>query len=105
MKRLTLLFTLLLTGCQGGVAISGKLPEGAACTLSLDLVDGKASLNKFPQRRTISGAFQEMFSVDPSNHSYAVKVMCGSETVLTKNFKYPSDANPTKPLELGAVEL
>jgi hypothetical protein len=105
MKRLTLPFAVLLAGCQGGVAIVGSLPEGASCRLSVDLIDGKGSLIKFPQARNISGSFREFFSVEPTNHTYSTVVLCGDRTVFTRNFKYPSDANPTKPLEIGAIEL
>jgi len=32
-------------------------------------------------------------------------VQCGAKIAASREFEYPADANPTKPLSLGAVEL
>jgi hypothetical protein len=105
MKRLSLISLLLLIGCQGGVAVTGVLPEGATCTLTLNLIDQERSLVKFPQSRQISGTFKTTFIVEPSDHTYLLKVQCGEKVTVSKQFEYPTDANPTKPIALGAVEL
>jgi hypothetical protein len=105
MRRFALLSVLFLASCQGGITVTGKLPEGASCTLTLTLTDHKRSLAKLPQSRKIEGAFKATFSVEPTNHKYAVTVQCGAKIAVTRQFEYPADANPTKPLELGALEL
>ena len=105
MKRFALISVLLLSGCQGGVTVTGKLPEGASCTLTLALTDGKHSLVKFPQSRQIAGSFHTNFTVEPSDHKYLVTVQCGEKIAISKQFEYPADANPTRPLALGAIEL
>jgi len=105
MRRLALISALLLSACQGGITVTGKLPEGVSCTLTLNLTDHKRSLAKFPQSRQIAGAFKATFSVEPKDHKYLVTVQCGAKIAASREFEYPADANPTKPLSLGAVEL
>jgi hypothetical protein len=105
MRRLALISVLFLSGCQGGVTVTGKLPEGVSCTLTLNLTDHKRSLAKFPQSRQIAGTFKVAFIIEPNDHKYLVTVQCGAKIAASREFEYPTDANPTKPLSLGAVEL
>jgi hypothetical protein len=105
MKRVALISFLFLSGCQGGVTVTGKLPEGASCTLTLNLTDHQRSLAEFPQSRQIAGAFKVAFIVEPSDHKYLVTVRCREKIAASREFEYPTDANPTKPLSVGAIEL
>src|SRR5215831_19433610 len=105
MRRMLFIAVLGLAGCQGGFSIGGQLPADAVCMLSLDLADRKDSLAKFPQQRKVSGAFRELFAVDPTRHTYEVAVTCESKVVSSRKVNYPSEVSPARPLELGAVEL